>query len=314
MTVLAQTAASAVYNAVNGKDPEETMGEGYARRFYNAAHYVEDHPIKAMWLPHTIGMLLPTADNEPGKEDRARIAPLAGSPQWVYARTPAGKVGEEFLNWLTDPMGTLGRKQSTVLKTINEAVSGKDSFGRDIRRPGGGEETANAWRSTERFLQSLFPTEPESQLYTALGAPGSSLWGAAPPSSKERILAGAQFAGSLSGIYQPSRGYPLGPVAGAEAERERQIQFDVGAAMPEVRRLAAQGKDDEARALLLKVGEDPRKVGRTVARMLPENTEGAATRAANIKNRNAARRGDQPILDRADVIRRSYGLSGAAPP
>lgn len=308
MLALTQSAISSIYNSLTDNKDAGSTSDGYVRRFHNALHYVGEHPVRAMWVPNVISSLLPSADNEPGKENRVRLWPLEGTKQYLYARLPPGKVGEEFLSWIEDPFGTLTRKQSTFLKGADQTISGKNDFGQDIRRPGE-HSMANTWRSTKVFLDTLFPTQIQSDMYTAAGRPGSSLWGAAPPTSQERKLAGLQTLGAATGMVQFSRGYPSGPLGGEAALEESQMKFDVRQVMPEVKRLAEAGRDEEARALLRKAGEDERTANRMVSGMLPENREGAADKRENQQIKRVAKRGNPENMSRMQSIQQSYGLS-----
>ncbi len=78
-------------------------------------------------------------------------------------------------------------------------------------------------------------------------------------------------------------------------------------AMPDVRRLAAAGQHDQAVKLLTDIGMDQKTAERSVTFMAPENADIAQSHATMMMNRKINRRGDTPIMDRMDVLRRSYG-------
>lgn len=312
LTAAIQHAATALYQSLGLIEPEESISDGYIRRFHQAMQYVGDHPIKSLFVPNVIAELMPTADNEPGKEDRSRLWPLDGSSQYLYFRSPVGKVGEEFLSWLTDPFGTLTRKQSTISKGTQETVSGKDNFSLDIRRPGRDDALANIGRSTLHLAEALFPIQLEKDVYTAMGRPGSSLWGAPPPTGKERMLAGLQAAGAASGLGSFSRGFPSGPLGALESVKERQIKFDTARVMPEVRRLAEAGRTTEAEQKLVKAGEDPKRAARFVASLNPADAADFQQKRAGQIEKKMGHRDDHEMLDRAEILRRSYGLPRSA--
>ena len=307
---LVQHASQALNNWANDVEPEESIVQGYVRRFHEAWHYATENPISSIMLPPlVISRLLPSADNEPGKENRSRIMPLGSSPQWLYFRTPLGKVGEEFLDWIMDPFETLSRKQSTIYKGIHEAfVTGKDSFGHDIVRPGHDHRIENTGRRLKHFAGAVFPIELEKDVYTALGNPGGSILGA-PPTRKERILAGARVVLNLTGFGSLSRGYPYGPVAGANKLREDQIKFDAAQVMPEVARLVNTGNPKRAVQMLVKAGEDPSRANKIVNWLDPRSGNFAADRSTMLGEKRASHRGDVEQLDRNAVLRRSYGLT-----
>jgi hypothetical protein len=307
--MLIQHASQAVYNYMNDKESEESVPEGYVRRFHETVNYVMENPLKSLFIPSTINRLLPMADNEPGKTNRARVMPYGSTPQYLYMRTPLGKVGEELIDWISDFAGTLERKQSTMYKAANQFMSGKDDYGHDYRRPTDDAfDLKNVWRTAKHMSHVMFPIEMERDIYIAMNAPGSHWVGNAPPTARERGLAVARVLLNFSGIGSLSRGYPYGPSAGSNKKREDMIKFDTAEIMPEVQRLVNDGKDEEATKMLTDAGEEAGRASKIVDWLRPDAGNAAAEKAAQLGERRAARREDQKQLDRSEVIRRSYGV------
>ena len=58
-----------------------------------------------------------TSSNEPGREERLRVG-YAKDGTAIYARNPAGKIGEEFSGYLTGPLDMIRRKLGTIARPV----------------------------------------------------------------------------------------------------------------------------------------------------------------------------------------------------
>ena len=195
--------------------------------------------------------IMPQWGNEPGKEDRVYVGKdTAGTG--VYARTPMGKVGEEFTGWMPvigHPGTMILSKMNPLLRATWEAVTGRDSLGRGIYNPspqGIGDHLKIAGQAVMHIAASQVPADFLGQVYDL----------ATGQSRGDTSVAAARLLGPLSGLASVSQGYPGGPEAGVKHAEQAHADYDHTIAKAEARRLYALGREDDARAALDKAYAD----------------------------------------------------------
>lgn len=219
-----------------------------------------------VWRDYLDGMsqgILPQLRNEPGKEDRIYVGQDSGGIG-TYARTPLGKVGEEFMGWLPilgHPGQMMLNKANPLLRAAWESVQGKDSLNRPIYNPhaeGIAEKMGVARDIAFHFGKSLVPADFVGQVYNA----------ATGQQRGDRGVALARIAGPLTGLASISQGNHEGPQAGVEQAATQRQAYARQMAVPEARKLVAAGKPDEARALLEQALGNPRDAQAAIKPML----------------------------------------------
>jgi len=110
------------------------IARGYLDRLHATLRRAGDHPFEAlnpfMWL----GGISSTAENEPGKQDRILVG-YDNDGTAIYARNPAGKIGEEFQGYATSPLDMVKRKLGTLARPAFQVASNDRGFGRKVYNP-----------------------------------------------------------------------------------------------------------------------------------------------------------------------------------
>ena len=105
--------------------------DGYARRFNALIGQIQENPLVAL-NPFFLGnRLSATFDNEPGKQDRVFLGTLSDGTG-LYLRNPFGKIGEEFIGYVTEPLAMFARKESTLFRPIMQTLANRTGFKNDL--------------------------------------------------------------------------------------------------------------------------------------------------------------------------------------
>jgi hypothetical protein len=204
--------------------------------------------------PLAIFGVLPQHWNEPGRENRI-YAGTDDTGRGVYLRLPAGKVGEEFVGWMSKPGTMVADKLSPLVRPLVELVLGRDSLGRELLPPhpktiGDYMDTAGA--IVEHIAGSLGPTSTLEGLWD-MGRSAVS----GEKTQGDRGVALAKVLGPLTGLAQVSSGRPGGPVAGEMAAQAETQRYAVAQAMPGIRRKIVNGDTTGATAAMTALGIAP---------------------------------------------------------
>jgi hypothetical protein len=211
--------------------------------------------------PLNVFSVFPQHHNEPGKRDRSMMGTDAQG-RGVYLRSPAGKVGEEFLGWWLNPVQLLLNKLSPFIRPLLDIAFGETAIGQKVWRPNP-EVMADYAANAGRFIQHF--VEGQGPLGALLAHPVNAATGA------KDLVTGANGTGRTAlqvargvlpmfGAGSISVGNPGGPGAGEDRAYQNRTRFDIQEARPEARRLMQQGKEDEAREVLEKAGMSPRDI------------------------------------------------------
>lgn len=226
------------------------IGQGYVDRLKHLISRVKEHPLQALMNPFsTIEELSSTSENEPGKKDRIFVGYTKDGTA-IYARNPAGKIGEEFLGWLKmmggDP-GILTRKLGTIARPTLQWLSNDQGFGRKVIDPYDETPAAtvkNIGRVVGLYMTSQLPTQ-------SIVAAKDLITGEGDPK-----LNALQMLGPLAGITF-SRGAPGGPAMGELYRGEEKHRLEVQREMPAIRRRIQADDIDGAREDMSKIGIPP---------------------------------------------------------
>jgi hypothetical protein len=184
-----------------------------------------------------------TAENEPGKEDRIRVGQTKDGTA-IYARNPAGKIGEEFTGWLTSPLDIAKRKEGTLMRPLWQVLANDKGFGRKVYDPNA--DTPGKYLKNMGAIAQHFATAqtPDIQFKAALDL---------VTGEGDKKLAALQTFGPLTGVTF-SKGAPGGPAAGELFHAQEQQQFRVNEAMPDIRRQIQNGDVEGARKRMQELG------------------------------------------------------------
>jgi hypothetical protein len=224
---------SILQNAMNvmvGDSTLEKEFHGYAQRLKDKLQSIKEHPLELLQPFNFFHDLSATSENEPGKGDRIKIG-YAADGTAIYARNPAGKIGEEFEGYLTGPLDMIRRKLGTIARPGWQIMSNDAGFGRKIYDPNA-DTPAKYIKNMALIAGHLMKSQfPEGQL----SAGADLVKGEGDP--KVNAL---QAFGPIAGVTF-SKGAPGGPAVG-EMYRAREIhQFPIDQALPDIRRQIQRG-------------------------------------------------------------------------
>lgn len=222
--------------------------------------------------PLAIFGVLPQHWNEPGRENRI-YAGTDEDGKGIYLRLPAGKVGEEFVGWMSKPGTMLEDKMSPLVRPLIELVMGHDSLGRQLLPPHPktiGDYVDTAGAIVEHIASNLGPT---STIQGVADMARSALTGQKQQGDSGVTL--AKVLGPMTGLAQISGGRPGGPVAGEIAAQAETSRYNVAAAMPSIRRKIVNGDTQGAVADMTALGVAPGLIRYYVEQTLhPHATKG----------------------------------------
>ncbi len=217
-------------NMMLGDSTLDQEAHGYAKRAKDVLNRVETHPLSLLQPLDLAERMSSTYENEPGKRDRLKIG-YAKDGTAIYARSPFGKIGEEFTGYLTGPLDMIRKKQSTIARPMLQVLSNDKGFGRKIYDPDAetpAKYAQNIWQIVEHFAKSQ---TPEGQF----NAFADLVKGDGDP--KVNSL---QAFGPVGGVTF-SKGAPGGPAVGEMYHDRTQHQYQVDQQMPDIRKQIQRG-------------------------------------------------------------------------
>lgn len=203
---------------------------GYAVRLQDLMTKVREHPLSLIQPFHLLESLSATEENEPGKGDRILVG-YSKDGTAIYARNPFGKIGEEFLGYMTGPLDMLRRKQGTIARPLWQIASNDAGFGRKVYDPNA-DTPAKYLKNIGLIAAHIIGAQlPTGQLTAATDL----VKGDGDP--KVNLL---QAVGPIAGVTF-SKGAPGGPAVG-EMYHARQVHdFQVQMALPDIRKQIQRG-------------------------------------------------------------------------
>jgi len=226
------------------KDLSE-IEKGYVDRLVAEGHRIGDNPLELLNPFGALQNLSATSENEQGREDRVLVGTDHNGTA-IYARNPVGKIGEEFKNWLTQPLDTFKKKLGTLARPTYEVLTNDAGFGRHVYDPnakGASGLAQNAGRIVSTYLGAQVPLDSLKSAYAMATGKGAEI----DTYKTFGPLAGVTF----------SKGAPGGPAVGYAYQLEREHQAKVQAGMPDVIEKIKNGDVQGARADMKKLGVSP---------------------------------------------------------
>jgi hypothetical protein len=246
---LMYAANSLLQNAVaylRGDQSGSDIEQGYLDRLHKLLGRMNEHPFEVLNPFEALQHLSATSENEPGKSERILVGYQKDGTA-IYARSPAGKIGEEFIGYLTTPLDMMKRKQSTFLRPLYEAWANDAGFGHKLYNPDPhtiGDRLEIVGRVVANMLSSQTPLDTLESGYRLITGGGTP---------DERRLDVKKVLGPLTGVTF-SKGAPGGPAVGELFAARERHDYEVQQAMPELRELIKNGNEREARDRMKALG------------------------------------------------------------
>ncbi len=227
------------------------IAKGYVNRFEKLLSDHAGSPWDLLNLPADMQALSSTSTNEPGKENRIHFSDDSKTGTAYYMRMPTGKIGEEFMGWLTSPLDMLNKKMSPVItKPLVETVFGnRDYFGHPIydkNAAGISGAAENLGKVVMHIMQGLVPQDSLVSSYKILTG------------SSAKDIDYLKVGGPLAGITF-SKGYPGGPEAGIIAEATRRHEDAVSESLPKIKDAVDGGDIGAAKEIMSNLGMNGRE-------------------------------------------------------
>lgn len=224
---------SIMQSALNVMFNDSTLDKelhGYAERFLAKLQAVREHPLQLIQPLGLLESLSATNENEPGRRDRLHIGNTADGTA-IYARNPAGKIGEEFLGYMTGPLDMMRKKLGTLARPVWQVMNNDAGFGRKVYDPDAdtpAKYLSNLWRIAYHIAASQFPTGQLAAFSDLVKGEG------------DKKVNAAQAFGPFLGVTF-SKGAPGGPAVGEMYAARAQHDFAVQNALPDIRRQIQRG-------------------------------------------------------------------------
>jgi hypothetical protein len=230
--------------AAGDMDRVKQAMRGYERRMAEVSSRVHDNPLHLLNPFQLASEVESTEDNEPGKKQRILVG-YGSDGSARYYRFSLGKVGEDFVGWLTHFHDMLANKQSTLVRPLIQIVANNKGFNgsdrpvwdenavKDLGLPVGAAKIG--MQIGAHFLASQVPTDAIKGVGALAQGKGLS-WDDMDAIHTVGPLFGLQF----------SKGYPGGPAVGeVQMERKRYAQ-DVTRVGPDIREALHNGDRTKA--------------------------------------------------------------------
>lgn len=218
----------------------------YARRALSALERVKEHPLTLLQPLGLLESLSATDDNEPKRKDRIMVG-FTKDGTAIYARNPAGKIGEEMLGYMTGPLDMMRRKMSTFARPAWQILANDKGFGRKIYDPDAHTPMQYAQNVGRIAAHIALAQTPEGQI---------NAFADLVRGEGDAKLNALQAFGPVAG-FTFSKGAPGGPAAGELYAARSQHQFSVDLALPEIRRQILRGDEQGALDRMTSLGMPP---------------------------------------------------------
>lgn len=233
-------------NVMRGDSTLDQEMHGYAERLSAALTNTKENPLSLLQPFNFLQSLSSTNANEPGKQDRVMIG-HAKDGTGIYARNPAGKIGDEFVGYMTGPLDMMRRKMGTIARPAWQIMNNDAGFGRKIYDPDA-DTPAKYLKNLGRIAAFLAESQvPEGQI----GALSDLVKGEGDSKVNE-----AQAFGPVAGVTF-SKGAPGGPAVGEMYHAKEMHDYAVQAQLPDIRRQIQRGDIDGARQAMTELAIPP---------------------------------------------------------
>lgn len=227
------------------------IAKGYSDRFQKLLSDHAGSPWELLNLPADMQALSSTSTNEPGKEGRIHFSDDPKTGTAYYMRMPTGKIGEEFLGWMTSPSDMLNKKISPVItKPLIETIFGdRDYFGHPIydkNAAGISGAAESLGKVVMHIMKGMVPEDSIISSYKILTG------------SHAKDIDYLKVGGPLAGITF-SKGYPGGPEAGILAAATRRHEDAVSESLPKIKEAVESEDIGAAKEIMSNLGMNGRE-------------------------------------------------------
>lgn len=233
-------------NVILGDSTVEKELFAYAARLKEALSETAEHPLKLLQPFHFLESLSSTGQNEPGRAEKVRVG-YAKDGTAIYGRAPVGKIGEEFIGYMTGPLDMMRKKLSTVARPGWQIMSNDAGFGRKVYDPAAdtpAEYLQNAYMIAKHLALAQTPEGQIAAFRDLVKGDGDA---------KVNAL---QAFGPFAGVTF-SKGAPGGPAVGEMYATRAQHDFAVNQALPDIRKQILRGDVAGARDRMNDLGIVP---------------------------------------------------------
>lgn len=233
-------------NVIFGDSTAEKELHGYTERLLNALQERREHPLKLLQPFDFLESLSATSENEPGLKDRIKIG-HAKDGTAIYARNPVGKIGEEFIGYMTGPLDMMRRKQGTIMRPAWQIMSNDAGFGRKVYDPTG-EGIDKYVQTAAQVAKHMFMSQfPEGQIRAAADL---------VKGEGDSAVNAAQAFGPVAGVTF-RKGAPGGEAIGELYHARQMHDVQVQMQMPDIRRQIQRGDVAGAMERMTELGIPP---------------------------------------------------------
>lgn len=246
MSMILTGVASAAVQTLMQNQTVDDIESGYVRRLGDMFGVIKDHPLSpSSYNPYQV---LPTWDNEPGKQDRIDMgADKTGRHQ--YMRLPTGKVVEDLTGWLLHAPDTFAKKMSPVAKSVSQAIMNDKGYGIPVEDPEG-NFVKHIGQGLEHVIEAQIPLDTMKTLYDVSIGKGTSL-------DKDKLT------GFATG-FSTSQGNPLGPEGALAYAVQDRMKMQKAYSMESMKHDIKVGNIDGAKERLAEIGYTPLEISRII--------------------------------------------------
>lgn len=235
-----------VINVIRTDRTADQEMKGYADRFAAAMENVKEHPLALLQPFDFMERLSSTYENEPGKQDRIRVGTSKDGTA-IYMRNPAGKIGEEFVGYMSGPLDMMRRKLGTVARPGWQILSNDKGFGRKVYDPSADTPAKYALNLGRIAAHIAASQVPEGQMSAVMDL----VKGEGDPN-----VNAAQAFGPIAGVTF-AKGAPGGPAVGELYHAKTMHQFQVDRDLPDIRKQVQRGDVSGAQERMTALGVPP---------------------------------------------------------
>ena len=208
---------------------------GYVARLKSALTETAEHPLKLLQPFGFLEHVSATGENEPGRQERVKVG-YAKDGTAIYGRAPIGKIGEEFIGYMTGPLDMMRKKLSTIARPGWQIMNNDAGFGRKVYDP--------AADTPQKYLQNAYLIAKHLALAQTPEGQVSALKDLVKGEGDAKVNALQAF-GPFAGVTF-SKGAPGGPQVGEMYASRAQHEFRVNQALPDIRKMIQRGDIDGA--------------------------------------------------------------------
>ena len=233
----------------------DQIGQGYADRLDALVQRGKESPLEVLNPIGDLEALSSTHENEPGKEERV-LWGYDDKGTAIYVRLPTGKIGEEFSGYIdlfTGKADILLRKESTVIRPLQQAILNDVGFGRHLYDP-----DAKGVKASMKRMGAIVWN------FAAQQTPQESIKGAARlAQGKGNDVDFYKVVGPFFG-FTFSKGAPGGPAVGVMFKVSRQHSNEIVNIMPDVKQLIEDGDQNAAIEKMREAHMTPQEIRTTL--------------------------------------------------